>query len=76
MENGLGNGASSFTIEDPNDRMARFQAKIATHLGPDGWTIVYAATQSSSPEHKRSLAVCQQAARALGKGWPKAWPIT
>lgn len=73
--NGSGNGAHSVTIEDPNDRMARFQAKLARQLGPDGWPIVIAATQSSSPEHKRSLALCQQAARALGKGWPKAWPI-
>lgn len=73
--NGSGNGAHSVTIEDPNERMARFQAKLAAHLGANGWDIVIAATQPTSPEHSRALALCKQASRALGKGWPKNWPI-
>lgn len=74
--NGTGTGTPSVTIEDPNERMARFAASVATHLGRDGWTLVTAAQDSASPEHKRSLALCKQAAKAIGKGWPHAWPIT
>lgn len=73
--NGSGNGTHSVTIEDPNERIARFQASIANQLGRDGWTIVTAACTPTSPEFKRSLAVCKQAARQLGKGWPRAWPV-
>lgn len=64
------------TIEDPHERMARFQQSLATRLGPNGWAVVIAATQRSDPQHAQSLALCKRACSDLGKGWPKAWPIT
>lgn len=74
--NGSGNGAASVTIEDPNERIARFQQSLATRIGPEGWGIVEAATTRSHPRHEQSLAMCRRVAAELGKGWPKAWPIT
>lgn len=70
--NGLGHRA--VTITNPEERIARFQAHLARKLGSDGWKIVVAATDDQSPEFQRSLALCQQAARDLNKGWPHNWP--
>ena len=76
--NGSGDGAPSLTIKDPTQRIARFQQKIVKHLGggPLSWDIVYAACDRTSPKHATALAQCQQAARELGKGWPKGWPLS
>lgn len=76
--NGLGNGGSernaeNVTIDDPKERLARFQQKIAQQLGACGWDIVTHAVDVSDPEHDRCLALCKAAAREIGKGWPRAW---
>jgi len=71
---GLGNGA--VTIENPHERIARFQQKIAQALGPAGWETVLAACARSDPKHEASLALCKQTARSMNKGWPRQWPIS
>lgn len=73
--NGTGNGTSSVTIEDPLQRIARFQTKLAEKLGPGGHLIVLNAMDSKHPQHAQSLSLCKEAARQLGKGWPRNWPV-
>lgn len=73
--NGSGNGAHNVTIEDPLQRIARFQQKLAKHLGARGLDVVLNAMDSKHPHHAQSLALCKVAARELGKGWPRNWPI-
>ncbi len=70
---GSGYPRGSVTIADPLERLARFQAAIARQLGARGWDIVGSAADKADPEHDRNFALCQQAARALGKGWPRLW---
>lgn len=62
------------TIEDPDERIARFQKSIAQELGRDGWTIVAAAADPQNPNYDQALAACQASAKRLGKGWPHRWP--
>lgn len=69
---GKKNGART-TIADPQERLARFQASIARHLGREGWPIVAAAVDPNDPCHEASLAVCKKAANEMGKGWPHTW---
>lgn len=77
MGNGDGNGVCArVTIKDPNDRIARFQSKLAKQLGPNGWTIIFAATSAHDPNHVSALRACKGAAKALGKGWPLNWPVS
>lgn len=71
--NGKKNGNGTTTIADPHERLARFQAKLASHLGPRGWEIVASAAERTDPDHDRNLALCKAAANDLGKGWPKLW---
>lgn len=66
-------GDGTTTIADPLDRVARFKAKLASHLGPRGWDIVMSATEKGDPDHDRCLALCRQAVRDLKKGWPRLW---
>lgn len=68
---GIKNG---FTIQDPSERLARFQRTIAEALGVDGYAIVGAASDPSSPEFERCLTLCQAKARDLNRGWPFQWP--
>jgi hypothetical protein len=62
------------TIEDPNERIARFQKTIAQALGKNGWTIVAAAADPTSPDYEQALQACKSAAQRIGKGWPRLWP--
>ena len=71
--NGRGRG-DGFTIENPEERMRRFEKKIAEEIGQGGWQIVMAAQTPTAPEYARCLKVCKEAARRLGKGWPRLWP--
>lgn len=75
--NGLGNGLGNerTTIKDPADRIARFQKKLAQQIGAGGWMAVAAATNLDAPDHSKALELCKTAARAMGKGWPKNWPL-
>lgn len=76
MGNGLGSGVyARETIKDPDQRIARFQSKLATQLGKDGWTIIFAATNAKDPNHVSALRACKAAAKAIGKGWPLNWPV-
>jgi uncharacterized protein YdaU (DUF1376 family) len=67
-------GGDSVTIEDPNERIARFQKTIAQALGKNGWTIVAAAADPTSPDYEQALQACKSAAQRIGKGWPRLWP--
>lgn len=74
----VGNGAgkkngASVTIEDAHERIARFQAKVAKALGPKGWEIVASAADKNDPQHDVNIGLCRQAAKSMGKGWPRAW---
>lgn len=74
--NGLGSSdCARVTIQSADERMARFQAKIAKQMGPHGWNTVIAALKPSDPDHARALIACKSAAAALGKGWPRNWPV-
>jgi uncharacterized protein YdaU (DUF1376 family) len=77
MGNGIGNGdCARVTIKDPDQRIARFQAKLAKQLGKDGWPIIFAATNSKDPNHASALRACKAAAKAIEKGWPINWPVS
>jgi uncharacterized protein YdaU (DUF1376 family) len=67
-------GGGGVTIEDPNERIARFQKTIAQALGKNGWTIVAAAADPTSPDYEQALQACKSAAQRIGKGWPRLWP--
>lgn len=67
---------NSVTIENPEERIARFQKELVKKLGDDGWNVVIAAMDSKNPQHKKCLSLCKQAAQLMGKGWPHRWPIT
>lgn len=73
-----GNGSGRdgvYTIQNADDRIARFTQKLVAKLpSADGWLIVAAAMDDSSPNHATALRQCQAAARAIGKGWPRNWP--
>lgn len=74
--NGLGKmlGSDRVTVQSPQERMARFQKKLAEKIGRNGWMVVAAASDASAAEYERSLAICQKAAKDLNKGWPLNWP--
>ena len=82
MRAGNGNGTTStrardhstVTVLDPTDRIARFQQKLAKQIGPGAWTLIDMAMHPKHPDHGRALTICQNAARALDKGWPHNWP--
>lgn len=62
------------TIDDPASRLLIFQAKLAATFPARGTEIVAAAANPNDPQHKTCLALAQEAARRLGKGWPHNWP--
>lgn len=68
--NGVKNG---HTIQDPAERLNRFQKWLAEALGRDGYSIVGAAMDQNSPLHRRSLDLCKAKTKELGKGWPHQW---
>jgi len=73
-----GFGKREVTIENPNERVARFQKKLAEELirqGQAGWTIVFAACNPDQHGHEQALQTCKLTAQQLGKGWPHAWPV-
>lgn len=67
-------GNGSVTISDPNERLNRFQKKLALSFREKGWEIVGAAADPTSPNHVIALETCKTQARLIGKGWPKQWP--
>jgi len=72
-----GFGIADVTIENSNERLARFQKKIAEELirqGQDGWTIIFAAMNKGERGHQEALKTCKLTAQRLGKGWPHSWP--
>lgn len=71
---GGGAGEPHYTIKDPASRIARFQQKLAQTLGRNGWIIIADACDTQSPRHEKSLELCKEAARKIGKGWPRNWP--
>lgn len=62
------------TILDPQNRLAIFQRNLADEIGKNGWMIVGHAADPNHDLHARSLAICKDAAKRLGKGWPHQWP--
>lgn len=70
-KNGVQNG---HTIQDPGERLNRFQKWLAESFGSDGYKIVGAALDKENPLHKRSLALCMAKTQEHGKGWPHQWP--
>lgn len=71
-KNSLGNG--HVTIQDPSERLSRFQAWLAKVLGRDGWVTVTEAADPTKANHRASLAICRAKTREMGKGWPNQWP--
>lgn len=71
--NGLGKKNGHVTISDPQERLNRFQAKLATQLGDQGWLIVSQAIDRQDPKHSQAMQLCRLAAKELGKGWPTGW---
>lgn len=61
------------TIQDPRERLNRFQKTLAEAMGRDGYSIVGAAQDPQNPLYTRSLALCKAKAEELGKGWPHQW---
>ena len=72
--NGRGKNGDRVTVQDPAERLARFQKWLAESLGPEGWSLVVAAQDPTSPHHLRCLRVCKDHTRSKGKGWPHNWP--
>lgn len=72
-EKRAGKNGHSVTIDDPAERLSRFQQRIAKELGPNGWTIVASASDPTDPNHDVSIATCKATAAKIGKGWPLAW---
>lgn len=70
--NGSKNG-ETVTIPDAQERLTRFQASIARHLGPEGWPIIERALNVADPDHEKAIQLCKRAANDLGKGWPRNW---
>lgn len=67
-------GEGTVTIPDAFDRLARFKAKLASHLGPRGWDIVESAVDRADPHHDANLSLCKQVAKTtMKKGWPRLW---
>jgi uncharacterized protein YdaU (DUF1376 family) len=74
-KNGNGFAPGTYTITDPDQRMARFQRKLAAALGPQGWMIIAVAMNPDHRSHEVALAQCKRTARSvLKKGWPQLWP--
>lgn len=69
-----GKKSGDVTVQDPDERIARFQKTIAKAIGKDGWSIVAVAADPAAPDYERALAVCKSAAARIGKGWPRLWP--
>lgn len=71
-KNGAGDGG--VTIQDPSERLARFQKWLAERFaGGQGWLIVAAASDPTHKDYPASLALCKAEAKRLGKGWPRQW---
>lgn len=70
-KSGIKNG---HTIQDPIERLNRFQKTLAEAMGRDGYSIVGAASDPANPLYARSLALCKAKAKELDKGWPNQWP--
>lgn len=68
-----GKNGHSVTIDDPAERLSRFQQRIAKELGQNGWTIVASAVDPADPQHETCIATCKAIAAKIGKGWPHAW---
>jgi uncharacterized protein YdaU (DUF1376 family) len=75
-QNGNGYRAGTVTLDDPDQRIARFQQSLVPVLGGGSraWDVIYAASDPSHPDFAISLARCKSAAKQLGKGWPHRWP--
>lgn len=69
-KNGFGNG---YTIQDPDERLNRFKKTLAEAIGRDGYMVVGQASDPENPLYGRSLALCKDVAKKLGKGWPHQW---
>jgi uncharacterized protein YdaU (DUF1376 family) len=72
----------SVTIEDPAQRIARFQGHLVDHLltkhavkdHGEAWDLVAAAFDPKHRTHARALAICRKYAADMGKGWPLQTP--
>lgn len=66
---------NTVTLKDPIERLAKFQQSLVPLLGSDGHITISNAMYPAHPEHADALARCKAAARQLGKGWPRNWPV-
>jgi len=73
-KNGAGKG--KFTIDDPDERLARFQKWLAEAPGKLGWPTVIAGSDPKMPSHLAAIELCRARAKELGKGLPPQWPTT
>jgi len=75
-ENGKGYAPGTVTIISSEERIARFQQKLAPQLGDHNvaWMTLHASMYKDHPDHAAALAACKRAARELGKGWPREYP--
>lgn len=75
-KNGNGFAIGTYTVADPHQRIARFQKKLASAIGAQGWAIIIVAMNPKHPSHETALTHCKMIARTqLKKGWPRAWPL-
>ncbi len=72
-KNGKENGV---TIQNPMDRLARFDQKLAASFPEYGWLIVAAAHDPDNPRHQECMDLCKKQAKLIGKGWPNNWYLT
>jgi uncharacterized protein YdaU (DUF1376 family) len=72
-KNGNGNGHT--TIKDPQERLHRFEKKLAESFPHNGWDLVIAAQDRAHPQHLIALEACKKQAAKLQKGWPRQWPV-
>jgi len=74
--NGVGKENGKVTVQNPNERLARFQKWLAESPGNLGWDVVIAAAHTPpTRENLVALELCKARARELGKGWPHQWPV-
>jgi hypothetical protein len=68
--NGKNGTGRRVTIVDPDERMDRFERKLAEKVG---WNMVIAARTPDHPQHDQALKLCKATAKQLGKKWPHSW---
>lgn len=73
---GKAKGPQAVTIQDPGERLARFQKNLAEEIGSGGYAIIAAVNDPTNPLHTRSVKLCRDATRRMNKRWPTQWKVS